>query len=73
LREADVNDKIVYLCAAHAMKKIQPSQKIQCLRFYGKVNPLGEFYGIGNIAAKILTWINSINVYTRSVRAIIRD
>ena len=73
LREADINGKIVHLCAAHAMKKIEPSQKIRCLRFYGKVNPRGEFYVIGNIATKILMWINSINIYTRSVRAIIRD
>jgi len=65
LREADKNGKIMYLCAAQAMKIIELSKKIQCLRFYEKVNARGEFYGIGNIATRILTWINSKNIYTR--------
>ncbi len=62
LREADINGKTVHLCAAHAMKKIEQSQKIQCLRFYRKDNPRGGLYGIANIAMTILTWINSINI-----------
>ena len=65
LREADKNGKIMYLCAAQAMKITELSKKIQCLRFYEKVNAREEFYGIGNIATRILTWINSKNIYTR--------